>query len=80
MEEVPNWGSNWREFLERREEALPELSPVDASALRFVRAWHMHPDLASALHVGDLDLGDIVEFILLQEVIPIFASEHENPA
>jgi len=65
----------WREFLERRDEALPEFSPADARALRLVRAWHRHPDLIESLRYGVIDIGDVVEFVLLQEVLSILADE-----
>ncbi|MBX7256051.1 MAG: hypothetical protein K1Y02_06785 [Candidatus Hydrogenedentes bacterium] len=70
----------WREFRERRDEDLPGLAPLDAETLRFVRSWHKHPAIAEALCKDGLNLGEAIEFDLLQEVVPILlAARAEQP-
>ncbi len=56
-----------REFLDRRDMAVDGANPTEAALFRFVKSWHRFPALREILHYRGVNLGEMVEYYLIQE-------------
>lgn len=49
----------------------PDKDSLDAEAYRFVTSWHRHPQLHDALWYHGVNLGEVDEYVLMQEIVAI---------
>ena len=47
----------------------PEVDPLDAEAMRFVKSWHRYPGIHQAIWYHGVNLGETDEYMLIGEVI-----------
>ncbi|MCP4639862.1 MAG: hypothetical protein GY851_05490 [bacterium] len=57
------------EFVDRRDEAHPLLTPDDEAVFRFLRSWHRHPALRDAVWYRDVNLGETMELAIMRNVV-----------
>ncbi len=61
------------EFLETRDADYGASSPSDLEALQVVKSWHRYPAIRKALSYRGLNLGELIEYHLIEDLIPILA-------
>lgn len=54
------------------------VAPEDQPAMEFVTSWHGHPSLHDALWYRGVNIGEMFEWNLVQEVIPLLNRLREN--
>lgn len=69
-----------REFEELKNAPYPHADDIDRKALQFTKSWHRHPALHDALWYRGINLGELDEFVLMQEVVRILVEQEDGGA
>ncbi len=67
------------EFLEARDAEYAASSPSDLEALQVVKSWHRYPAIRKAVWYRGLNLGELIEYHLIEDLIPILAEARAAP-